>query len=189
MDFDAFRESILTHPTDDLLENWLNTERPAAFQNAEAYRSFRDAIAVEFPGATFIGVAGTANWRFSLNPQKGFKEFDRDSDIDTILVDRVAFDVCWDAIRERDRFTKYTRQDDEERPYRSAASSIYSGFVAPVWILESSVALRYEFRSKLNRVSRTAAGGRSVKALYFKSWPEVKDYYRRGVMLAKVKLK
>ncbi|MGN6235521.1 hypothetical protein [Dyella sp.] len=189
MDFSEFRQLILKTPTDELLHGWLSTATPTAFSSAEAYENFRRAVRVAFPTSTEVCVAGTANWRFSLNPKKGFSEFNDNSDIDTVIVDAEAFHNCWDEIRKKDRLTKYTRAEEENRDYRSAASAIYSGYVAPVWVLDRTMPMRYGFRSKLNSISRATAAGREVKALFFKSSDEVFDYYTRGVMLAKAKLK
>lgn len=189
MDFTQFRQRILSVPTPQLLGDWFRSLDVASFDSATSYQRFRQSVMDQFPRATNVHVVGTANWKYSLNPNKDFKSFDEASDIDTVIVDPESFSECWDEIRKKDRLTKYTRAPEDERQYNSASNSIYCGFVAPVWVLDRTTPMRYEFRARLNKVSRSAASGREVKGLFFRTDVEVMDYYTRGVMAAKVKLK
>jgi len=187
VNFLDFQRQLLQKPTSVLLREWLFHRRPHAFSTDELYERFVDATRAQFPTAEDICVAGTANWVFSLNPNKSFKEYGQNSDIDTVIIDRASFDLCWNEIRKQDRATKYTRAGDGD--FLSASRNIYSGFVAPVWVLDYRHRMRFDFRVKLNQISNSIVNGREVKALFFKDREEVIDYYTRGVMLAKEKLK
>lgn len=43
-----------------------------------------------------IGIAGSAKMGFSLNPEKNFKAFDENSDVDIIIVSRKLFNEFWE---------------------------------------------------------------------------------------------
>lgn len=64
------------------------------------FTQWRHSVA-ETLGVTPISVlvVGSARLGYSLNPEKNFKEFGKDSDIDIAIISPEYFEVCWSEIR------------------------------------------------------------------------------------------
>ena len=71
-----FKREIIAKPPGELTDWFLRSETVEAFPTPEKYNEFQAAVMTLYPNAEKVAVAVTANWSFSLNPNKNFKTYD-----------------------------------------------------------------------------------------------------------------
>lgn len=136
-----------------------------------------------------IGVAfhnvlmvGSGKIGYSLSPQKKFKEFDEDSDIDIAVISSKLFEFIWEKLR-HEYSIKYARN------YKDIASSIYRGFinekdftsideVRPVWNDKIDNANK-EIQNKLSIYN-------PINYRIYRSWEDLEAYHISGLRKLKV---
>ncbi|MBW9271324.1 MAG: hypothetical protein K1566_16930 [Candidatus Thiodiazotropha sp. (ex. Lucinisca nassula)] len=179
--FSALRE----RPVLDLVESWLDNPLPYVFSNTNSRDRFYTLIQSDWPEISQIQCAGTANWKYSLNPNKGFRPFCDQSDIDIISISQELFESTWDRMRSIHRTRWYEFSHSNRRMLRRNGENIYAGFACPTWIPSKKDSLRFKFLTSLDRYSVSEVGFRDVNMYFFKNIDEAIDYYRRGVENAK----
>lgn len=180
-----FKDDLRLMDSGTLLEKWLSNPLPFVFPNKDIARSFFGLILQDWPESQLIQCAGTANWRYSLNPKKNFREFNDNSDIDVIVVSQTLFNVSWENLRTFHRGNWYRLDYETRQKIRRYGENVYSGFVSPKWIVDRSNELRFRFVTALDSYSCADIGYRTVNMLFFKNEAETFDYYRRGIEEAK----
>ncbi len=189
MEKSRFLSNISTRSARDLATFYLANQECEAFDNAEHYQWFTGLVQNEVGGSPQVAVVGTGNWKYSLNPNKGFKLFDDKSDIDVAVISLEMFHLTWDALRRVHRDTWYALGKNAKEALLRNGENVYCGFVSPKWIPGPTNSFRYKHLSMLNRLSNKSPGGREVKMMFFKSKIEAIDYYRRGFERAKWSIK
>ena len=75
-----FKKDILASDPEELIGRWIRAEKPHAFQDIKSYRDFIETIAADWPESELIQIAGSGNWKYSLNPSNPFREFHQGCD-------------------------------------------------------------------------------------------------------------
>ncbi|WP_156929251.1 hypothetical protein [Marichromatium purpuratum] len=185
---DEFISVVRGTPALELVEAWLDNPLPYAFADTPARDRFFSKIQADWPEISMIQCAGTANWKYSLNPNKDFRQFCQQSDIDVISISQELFESTWDRMRSIHRSRWYELPSGKRRSLRRNGENVYSGFACPKWIPSMKDTLRFKFVTSLDRYSISEVGFRDVNMYFFKSIDEAADYYRRGVENAKRKI-
>lgn len=188
MKLDEFQKAIRGKDASRLAADFLASDVVAAFASGEQYAGFKDAVIARYAGASFVAVVGTANWYYSLNPNKDFKPFNDSSDVDTVVVSQQHFMDAWEELRKYHRTRGYQLGRDVQDRLRRNGENIYAGFVSPAWIPDRSNLFRYSHEQSLNALSDKKVEFKPVKLLFFRNQTEVVDYYSRGFRIAKGKL-
>jgi len=189
MSLEAFQSRIKDSIPRNLAEEFLLADRVHIFQDEQSYSCFRGSVSGLFDGCDHIAVVGSGNWRFSLNPNKGFREFGSHSDVDVAVISTNQFTVLWEEMRSRHRLHFYRLPESRRDQLRRDSENVYAGFISPMWIPNRDAVADYEFRRKLNRLSDVTVNYLRVKMLFFKNLTEAVDYYSRGFSLARRALK
>ena len=182
---EIFLEDISKSDPIDLVQKWLNTDVPHAFQTYTKYKKFLGRILLDWPDCLSIQVAGTSNWRYSLNPQKKYSEFHRGSDIDVVVVSPIYFEKTWIELRSLHRRRWYSWPNQIRENVLRLGQNVYCGFISPKHIPDKSNGLRFTFVTMCNSYSNELVGYRDVNMMFFKSHEDAIDYYVRGVRIAK----
>ena len=169
MDINKFIQEILNHQPDIITEKYLKAETVTAFPTASIYENYKDKVRSHIPGVEEVHLVGTGNWRFSLNPNKNFKEFDNSSDIDIAVISYDRFNETWEELRRVHRLHWYTLPGKIKDKINRNALDIYAGFISPDWIPGPVCSLRYQFKRILNRLSDESVNYKKVKILFFKN--------------------
>jgi hypothetical protein len=123
-----------------------------------------------------------------LNPKKDFSEFSESSDIDVINVSEYHYNETWERLRDYHRRKWYQINKSQKEKIIRYGQNVYCGFACPKWIPDLSDSLRFKFVSSLDTYSTKGVGYKQVNMLFFRNLSEVKDYYRRGIEIAKNKI-
>lgn len=188
VELDEFCKMIRGKSASALADDFLKRNVVAAFPDEQRYQQYKAAVTVRYPNAESVVVAGTANWLFSLNPNKGFKTFDKSSDVDTVVVSNHHFLEAWEEVRKFHRTRGYSLPREVQDRLRRNGENVYSGFVSPTWIPDQANRFRYDHERALNALSNKDVEFKPVKMLFFRNWTEAVDYYGRGFRIAKGKI-
>lgn len=180
-----FFDDISNTKPEDLIQNWFNISVPHAFGSEEDYRNFLLQITSEWPDSISVCVAGSSNWRYSLNPNKNFSEYHSGSDIDVVMVSPQYFEDTWEVLRSMHRKHWYSWPNETRERVMRIGGNVYCGFISPKHIPDKSNSFRFSFLTKCNSYSSHLVGYRDVNMMFFKSNNDAIDYYVRGVRLAK----
>ena len=184
-DLADFKKRLRFDDPKQLISSFLFNQLPWALNSPERFHQFSFQIQKDWPFSSYIGLAGTANWRYSLNPKKLFSEYSKHSDIDVVVISAKHFQEVWDEMRATHRASWYLLSHDEKLRLRRLGENVYSGFITPDWIHNRTNSLRFKYRVALDRYSNDLVDYRKVSLRFFRSEKEVLDYYLRGLMLAK----
>src|SRR5262252_2940866 len=116
---------------DILAAQFLAAENVTAFPNVAEYLSFKERVANYINDVESVSIVGTGNWRFSLNPDKHLKEFDRASDIDVAVISHKRFTDTWEELRRVHRLEWYSFDRWVQERLKRNGQNVYSGFVTP----------------------------------------------------------
>lgn len=182
---DEFKNHIGRMDASELVEIWMKNTAPHAFSSAARKLDFFRQVFSVFPDIEDLQCAGTANWKYSLNPKKGFRAFTANSDIDLVAISEVLFLETWERMRMFHRLRWYELNTKGKKDLRRNGENVYSGFVSPEWIPEKEDEWRFRYLTNLDRLANSAPGFRKVNMYFFRNWDEAKDYYKRGIELAR----
>ncbi|MCB1099363.1 MAG: hypothetical protein KDN22_27580 [Verrucomicrobiae bacterium] len=184
-----FFDDIRGRPTEELLDEWLfGGRRPHVFHTDDEQSAFFEVIQADWVSTEQLSLAGTGAWRYSLNPKKEFREFARNSDIDVINISETHFYETWDQLRGHHRRVWYAVDHHVREQLRRTGQNVYCGFASPKWIPEKGNPFRFEFETRLEKYAGKPVGYRTVNMMFFRNHIEAKDYYRRGIEIAKSKI-
>lgn len=184
-DAEEFKKIISSSEPETIVTECLYRDYIYAIPSAADYRSYLDIIAEDYPRAVHIAIMGSANWCFSLNPEKNFRPFCEDSDIDIVIVCRDSFEKTWDELRIYHRNNYYSLNSQAREKLKRNGENVYSGFITPKWISDKRSPIRFSYEINTNKYSNTYVRYRKVNMMFFKNITEAIDYYVRGFRLAR----
>jgi hypothetical protein len=184
LDLVVFQSALKEKSAADLTWAYLQGSTVHCFETARQYSEFRQKVDHELGGAELVAIAGSGNWKFSLNPTKNFREFSPESDLDVVAVSPRHFNESWEAIRDFHRRSWYGLDPRSQQFLVRRGQDVYAGFVTPLWLPRRGSPLRYSHKAMLNRLSNQSPGSREVKMFFFKNRDEAHDYYLRGFLAA-----
>ncbi len=132
---DDFMEDCKSLPYEIVVSKWIVESIPALFNgNMDEYLRIKDVISkglgVDMCSVVFVGSSSTG---FSLNPEKDFKVFDEESDIDIAIISHYYFNEAWYWLR---RIDLAVASKNTIRAYNSHKSHyIFDGTIATDKIL------------------------------------------------------
>lgn len=179
-----FKKDLVESEPSQLVEKWIQTAKPHAFSKVETYDNFTQIIKGDWPESELIQIAGSGNWRYSLNPKNTFREFNSKSDIDVIVVSSKYFHETWQELRLLHRKKWYQWGTSTRDQVMRTGQNIYCGFMTPKYIPDVSNQIRFDFLRKCNTYSSSLVGYREVNLMFFKSIEDTIDYYIRSIRLA-----
>jgi hypothetical protein len=155
-----------------------------AFNSEQDYQEYKSMMIKDHPAAYHVAIVGSANWKFSLNPTKGFREFNVRSDIDIAIICADSYLKTWDALRRHHRESYYTLDKEGRDSLRRNGENVYSGFASPKWIPSLTSELKQRYQKLTNVYSNRAVNYKTVNMMYFRDVDETIDYYIRGIRTA-----
>jgi hypothetical protein len=182
---EEFLDRIRAESPADLAWEYLTSASVCLFGEDQRYAEFRARVSSLVPAVDRVAVVGSGNWRYSLNPHKGFREFCSKSDVDVAIVSTARFQEFWEEMRRHHRTHFYTLPPNERERIRRNGENVYSGFISPAWIPNRDSRRSYEYHRLLDSLSDRSVGFLKVKMMFFKNDTEAVDYYARGFWLAK----
>ena len=191
---DEFKTALLTRPLAEVLQHYVFTGDPHAFDgqpdalpNLRAHLS--RALHVE---ENNIVIVGSAQVGFSLSPDNFPRSFTADSDIDVVVVDERLFDSVWHTLLQWHYPRRFTLPDGDWKWTTARRKELYWGWFVPDKIRFNGLSLPAAlkplrdcstlwfntFRSlgRFPEFSRREVNGR-----LYRSWEHVHMYHSEGL--------
>jgi len=185
MDLNDFKKLISSQAPKIIAEEFILKNSIHAFVSAADYSNYIDIIRQDHQGAARIAIVGSANWKFSLNPDKNLSVFHEKSDIDVAIICAENYLNTWDELRSFHRNQYYSIGQNAKLALRRNGENVYSGFVSPKWVPSLRSKLRQRYEKLTNKYSTSSVGYRAVNMMYFRNMDETIDYYVRGIRAAR----
>jgi hypothetical protein len=186
VDLTEFKNLLNDFQPNRVAEDFLYKEFTHVIQDVGEYAKYINMIREDYADSEHISIAGSANWKYSTNPEKGlFREFSSKSDIDVVIVSKNYFEITWDELRSYHRNRYYSLTYENKQKLKRNGENVYSGFISPLWIPLRNIPLSLEFKKNTDKYSVKAVGFRTVNMLFFRNKDEAIDYYVRGFRAAK----
>lgn len=101
---DQLVEDLNKEPNEYVVSKWIVEKIPVIFNDdyetfIKTKLSIANKLGVDSCSIIFVGSSSTG---FSLNPEKGFKVFDEESDIDIAVISHHYFNIAWHWMRMQD---------------------------------------------------------------------------------------
>jgi len=179
----ALIDSILNEPPNITASKWIIEGIPYIFNDdLDSYIKWKqllsrligvDGKAIVFTGSSSVG--------FSLNPEKDFRPFDAQSDIDVAIISSIHFDIAWHFLRNIG--PKYHRISTRERiavdDHRSRL--IYFGTIATDKIVQL-LPFGKDWVNAMNEMTRIdPTKNREINFRIYKDFEALKSYQLIGV--------
>jgi hypothetical protein len=174
-----FIADLITYPADLLASIWIIDRVPVIFHDDRiAYANWRRDLAQRLGvDASAILVIGSAAFGISLNPNKNYRFFSDESDIDVAVVSEYHFSEAWRTLRnlgaKRHGMNQRVKQaiDDHVKRY------IYWGTIATDKLLHL-----FPYGKQWGDAIEAAAGveptvGRSIKVRLYRDFDSLRAYH------------
>lgn len=128
-----------------------------------------------------VVLSGSAAIGFSLNPDKGFREFNDQSDIDCGIVSGYHFDLAWRMFRQQrvSWLSLPRRQKDAIEAHRK--NYVFAGTIATDWVLPF-LPFSKDWQDALDLMSTVSpTKGRDVKLRIYKDFDALRYYHIRNI--------
>jgi hypothetical protein len=189
MSKEEFQERIRSTSPTDLASEYFHSDSTYLFADPASYRVYRDLVASFVSPAEAVAIVGSGNWRYSLNPDKEFREFGGHSDVDVAVISETHFQNLWEEMRTNHRMYFYRLDPNRRTRLRRNGENVYAGFISPAWIPNRAPHRTLAYKKLLNRLSDRSVRFLSVKMFFFKNIDEALDYYTRGFTMARKALR
>lgn len=143
----------------------------------DVHAEVREVVAKKFNlHPNHIIVVGSSKLGYSLSPEKAFKPFDSESDLDVALVDGSLFDRYWEEIHKLKATTIPWPEFGQFRGYH------FDGWMRPDKLPLANIRNEwFDFFTSLQ--SKRIGGGLPLRAGLYKSWHFLEAYQAKGVKL------
>ena len=168
-------------PYEIVVSKWIVERIPAVFHDdREEYLRIKALIAkelkVDMCSVVFVGSSCTG---FSLNPEKDFKEFDDQSDIDIAIVSHHFFNIAWRWMRLVDLSTLKGKERYAVKQHRR--HFVFDGTIATDLVLPL-MPFGKEWGTVLAKISNEPVfGGRDVHFRLYQDHKSLIDYHVNNV--------
>lgn len=174
-----FLEALVARPVDILTSVWIIDRIPLLFNNdIELYATWRCRLAKGLGvDPSSLITTGSSVFGTSLNPNKNFRLFTDQSDIDIAVVSDFHFSSAWRKLRNLG--SDYFKHDAKVKKAINShkINYIYSGTIATDKIL-SILPFSKEWRTALDDIQSTApTNGRSVKVRIYRDLDSLREYH------------
>lgn len=188
MDFsiDVIKNDIINLSTKDFIikyllksDNWyfsnyLGLEPTDAIKKMEGLKGLLNSkLEIAYHNVLMVG---SGKIGCSLSPDKNFRQFNDDSDIDIAIISSKRFNDIWGKIR--------IASMEEHISYNRIASSIFRGFINEKQFSNINFARQYwnEQITELNRCIQEKIGiYHPVNYRIYRSWEDLEDYHMSGI--------
>lgn len=131
-EIDRFKEYVINNETERVINKYLLFGVPKIFNDDEnRYFELKEEVSAYFKiEPTQVYVVGSAKLGFSIAPQKRYKVFGDDSDIDVAIIDEKLFDEYWKYIYEIEK-KKGSITSKECSQYKLFLEYLFKGWLRP----------------------------------------------------------
>lgn len=179
---DEFKDIIRDSPLEDVVDNFLFTGAPFAFEtDPHSYGLLLDHISSGLEVAvTNLTLVGSGRIGFSLSPDRFGIPFSGQSDLDIVVVSPNLFDAAWlDLLRPVPRY--YRLPESVRGWHDDHVRHVYNGKIWPTKLsgIVHLAPLWFRVFKSVSRYPQLA--NRDVNGLLYRTWDHARLYHRSGL--------
>lgn len=149
--------------------------------DAENYKKFTLEVAKRLNvGENDIIMVGSGRLGFSLNPSQVLKDFDRESDIDLVIIGSRQFDESWVELLSTSNAVE-SLEEEERRKMKKIEREFFKGYMRPDLLPSQSRLLRTWFPLLNTTFEIPQVRTRDVNCWLFKSKDHSIDFYSKNI--------
>jgi len=181
---DIFFEDLKEMPPSFIAMKWVIERTPHVFDNnrinyIEWKEKLSKKIGIDGKSITFTGSSCTG---FSLNPNKNFKFFDDESDIDIAIISDHYFDISWHYLRNLGSQIYKLSPEQKASVTDHVNRLIYWGTIATDKILEILPFGTFWFKELQSMSSCQPTDGRDINIRIYKDFESLKAYQVNNII-------
>lgn len=147
----------------------------------QLYRTWRGKLADLLDvDSCDICLVGSASVGISLNPEKKFKEFDSESDIDIAVISPYHFDIAWRKLRGM-RISKVNTRKERNAIIDHSKGLIFWGCIATDKILRFLPFATEWSRAAIEMASTSPTEGREINFRIYRDFYSLRKYQLKNV--------
>jgi hypothetical protein len=180
---DDFKNDLQTLPIDVVTSKWVLDRVPFLFKdNHESYLKWKhilsekiliDVACIVFTGSSCSGI--------SMNPNKNFKLFDQESDIDLAIISQTHFNEAWVYMKSLGSKQISLSPDESEMIKQHKKSFIYDGTIATDRILNRLPFGKKWFLSFGSMSKQAPTFNRVIKCRIYRDFESLRDYHTKNL--------
>lgn len=177
-----FLEELEIKPVSYIISKWMFDCTPYIFDNAEDWLLWKEKLANLLKvDSRAITITGSACLGFSLNPEKNFRSFCEQSDIDVAIISSHYFDISWHYLRNigPERFKLNTVQRNSLHDHVNRL--IYWGTIATDKILEILPFGKTWVESLSEMANIEPTVGRDINLRIYKDFDSLRAYHSNNL--------
>jgi predicted nucleotidyltransferase len=177
-----FRAAIIRDGMDAAASTHLLDRVPFVFNdNWELYRAWRRKLSrlIEVDPLN-IKIIGSAGIGFSLNPNKDFKAFSHESDIDVAVISEHHFAISWRALRTL-KLPDARNYKDREAIKEHRTNHIYWGTIATDRVLHYLPFVRPWTEALAAMAGESPTEEREIKIRLYRDYEALRSYHMSGL--------
>lgn len=178
-EFDNFIKDLESEPLSFVAMKWVIERTPYIFLKSRIdYISWKEQLSkklgIDGKSITFTGSSCTG---FSLNPNKNFRVFDEESDIDIAIISNHYFDISWHYLRNIGT-ARYNLKPEQKASVQDHVNRlIYWGTIATDKILEILPFGAHWFKELQSMAISPPTEGREINIRIYKDFESLKAYH------------
>jgi len=135
---DNFKAELTNNNISYIASKWIIEKVPFVFcDNIEQHIKWKETLASKLGvDSKSIVLTGSASVGFSLNPEKNFRKFDEESDIDVAIISQHFFDNSWHFLRNLGTNLYQYNPREKNAIYDHRTRLIYWGTIATDKIIQ-----------------------------------------------------
>ncbi len=177
-----FLEELETKPVSYIISKWMFECTPFVFNTIEDWLLWKEKLSTLLKvDSRAITITGSACVGFSLNPEKNFRDFTDQSDIDVAIISSHYFDISWHYLRnigpERFKLNQIQKNSLHDHVNRL----IYWGTIATDKILEILPFGKPWIESLAEMADVEPTVGRDINLRIYKDFDSLRAYHSNNL--------
>lgn len=182
-DVNALHSELLAKDPKDFVSHYIFEPIPFAFTgDLGTWIAWKTELARGLGiDAYDLVLTGSAAIGYSLNPKKGYKAFDGDSDIDCGVISQYHFEVAWRYLRQQRPAWLSLSPQVKRAIVTHQKTYVFAGAIATDFIL-ALLPFGAEWQTALDAMARRApTSGRDIKLRIYRDYDSLRHYQASGI--------
>jgi hypothetical protein len=164
----------------DIVQRYVAFGQPFMFENEKSYFDLKKIISKHFNvGYEKVIMVGSAKLGFSISPNKLWKPFGDESDIDMVVIDDLLFNRFWKDLYKFETELLDRTIEDEKR-YRKFLKYFFKGWIRPD-LFPFSFSGKNQWEDFFKSISYKEFGERKITGAIFKEMFFFENYHENNI--------
>lgn len=177
------KKELQSDPLDEFVSNWILDARPHLFESEADFCKAKISIARELDiDSHAVVFVGSACVGYSLSPDKVFRPFSDNSDIDIAIISGLHFEIAWNYLRGLGANRYHLSSDADKAITDNRKNKVFWGAIATDQFLQYILPFGPTWVKKLAGISKNYPfNNREVRVRLYRDSSSLVSYHQYGV--------